>query len=75
MKYRKNEAEEYLEQFLKTKKWINECIICHSKGYKPDMPEYIIREESFFAYSIRHYFQPLTINDLGICLQCAKYLK
>ena len=36
-----NKGEEYLNKFPKFKKWINECVCCHRKGYNPDMPEKI----------------------------------
>ena len=41
MKRNGNEGEEYINAFPKFKKWINECICCHEKGYKPNMPEKI----------------------------------
>ena len=28
-----NEGEEYINAFPKLKKWINECLCCHEKGY------------------------------------------
>lgn len=36
-----NEGEEYIKAFPKLKKWINECVCCHEKGYNPSMPEKI----------------------------------
>jgi len=56
-------------------KWINECPICHSKEYKPDMPEHISREGSVAVGNIRKYFRPLEVDEDGNCLQCAECLK
>ena len=36
-----NKGEEYITAFPKLRKWINECICCHEKGYNPAMPEKI----------------------------------
>ena len=38
---RNNKGEEYITAFPKFRKWINECICCHEKGYNPAMPEKI----------------------------------
>lgn len=38
---KRNEGELYLQSYPKLRKWINECQICHAKGYKPDMPKHI----------------------------------
>ena len=69
-----NDGDLYLQQFPKLRKWINECQICHSKGYRPDMPEHIANVDSFAGYFIRKYFKPLEVNELSICSQCAKFL-
>jgi len=69
----KDDGEMYLSLYPSLNKWINECMICHSKGYKPDMPEHISGEYSVAGKHIRKYFRPLAIDDLGVCEQCAKY--
>jgi hypothetical protein len=69
------DAELYLKTYPKLNKWINECCICHSKGYKPDMPEHIGGEYSVAANNIRRLFKPLELNDDGVCLQCSRHLK
>ena len=60
MKENYQDGESYLTSFPKYRKWINECITCHSKGYKPDMP----------SHHVRGYFDPLPVNNLGVCEQC-----
>lgn len=34
-------GEEYLTMYPKLRKWINECIVCHAKGYKLNIPQEI----------------------------------
>jgi len=56
------EGELWISKYPQFRKWINECIACHAKGYKPDMP----------SHHVRGYFNPLLIDELGLCSQCAK---
>ncbi len=41
-----NKGELYLQSYPKLRKWINECQICYSKGYKRDMPKHIANPNS-----------------------------
>lgn len=73
---RNNKGEEYIEAFPTLKKWINECVCCHNKGYNPSMPEKItVVEGSLEVYYIKKYFRPLYLNEEGLCEQCEKLLK
>lgn len=66
-----NKGEEYLKKCPKLKKWINECSLCHSKGYKPSMPDKITNVEgSLEVYYLKKYFKPLSINKDGLCPFC-----
>ena len=68
--------EKYINSFPKLKKWINECLCCHEKGYNPAMPEKItIVEGSLEVYNIKRLFKPLSLNQDGLCPQCEKVLK
>lgn len=71
MKY-KRDSELYLKMYPELLKWINECSICHSKGYKPEMPEHIGGEYSIASYNIQKYFKPLEVDKNSLCEQCAK---
>ena len=76
MKQYEDKGENYINTFPKLKKWINECMCCHRKGYKPDMPETIsIVEGAMDTYFIKKYFKPLQINEDGLCETCEKILK
>ena len=74
---KEDKGEEYIRSFPKLKKWINECQCCHSKGYKPSLPDKITTVEgSFEVYYIKKYFKPLEINEMGLCKVCSRlYLK
>ena len=55
-------GESWINSHPQFRKWINECIACHAKGYKPDMP----------SHQVRGYFNPLQLNESGLCDQCSK---
>lgn len=66
-----NNGEDYINSFPTLKKWINECNCCHRRGYNPDMPERISSfTGSLDTYYIKKYFEPLPINEDGICPYC-----
>jgi hypothetical protein len=66
---KRRDKDRYLKQYSESKKWLNQCIICNSIGYKPELPEKIY--PGLLAQNIRKYFQPLPINDLNICETCS----
>ena len=50
----------------RTKKWLQQCGACQSIGYKPDVPD------RFFGRDhILRYFKPITLNEAGLCAECA----
>lgn len=63
----------YLKQNPQTEKWLNHCLICNCKGYKPELPEKI--HPGYLAEHIREYFQPLVVNEISICEQCQIHWK
>ena len=71
-----NKGDEYIEWMPKLKKWINECQCCKKTGYDPSMPEKIFPwEVSMAADFVREYFEPLELNEDGLCEVCAKLIK
>lgn len=58
----------YLKQYPKAKRWLNQCIVCQSVGYKPEMPEKI--HPGYLAENIRKLFPLLSVNEISICEQC-----
>ena len=55
---REYEGEEYINAFPRLKKWINECLCCHEKGYKPSMPDKITTVDG----SLEVYFNKNILN-------------
>ncbi len=69
------EGDSYIQKFPMFKKWINECICCHEKGYNPSLPERIsLVEGSLGTYYIKKYYKPLSLNEDGLCEQCSKII-
>jgi hypothetical protein len=76
----KNEGLKYIQQYPRLRKWINTCICCGAVGYNPNMPETLTRRdkmrqgeyETLSAYNIRKYFNPMAVNDMGLCEDCQK---
>lgn len=62
------EAEKFLEQNPKMRRWVNECVMCHRKGYKPETPEATNR--FLLLYKLRHSFEMLELDENGMCEQC-----
>lgn len=71
MSSKSKNREIYLRQYPETRKWLNECLICHSIGYKPELPEKIY--PGLMAENIRSLYTPLAVNELCICDDCAKH--
>ena len=72
---RQNHNTIYVNRNSAYRKWIIECACCHRQGYNPKMPEKIIPDEIGFtgAEHIRHTYEPLVLNEMGLCEVCAKF--
>jgi hypothetical protein len=63
----------YLKMYPKqTQRWMNRCGACQRLGYKPEMPEDIT--PGCLAQNLRSYFEPLLVNEIGLCPMCAATL-
>lgn len=72
----RDKGEEYLRRHPRFNKWVKECRYCHYKGYDPDIPEQISASEgSLGSYFIKKYFNPLILDQSGLCEQCSKKLR
>lgn len=67
------DIEMYLKQYPEIKRWLNQCIVCQSMGYKPELPEHI--HPGIMAQNIRKYFSVLYLNELNICEECTNQYK
>lgn len=68
-------GEEFLSMHPAQRKWINECSMCHQRGYKPDILEQLYPYPPTETRNLRCYFKPLALNNKGICEECNKFLK
>ena len=67
------DKDQYLKDYPHCYKWLNECMICHTIGYKPNMPEKIT--PGAMAENLRKLFNELKVNDIEICPDCEKHWK
>jgi len=68
----KSEADLYLRQYPELHQWLNVCGVCGARGYKPDLPDNIYPWANVSADHLRAYFRPLSLNEAGLCEQCAE---
>jgi hypothetical protein len=73
MSSKNREKRQYTKMYPEIKKWLNECMICHSIGYKPEMPENIY--PGMLAQNIKKFYNQLNVNELNICDECVKHWK
>ena len=52
------------------KKYLNQCVVCQEVGYDP--VKFRAAEKLGLKKFIPKYFHPLEINEIGICVDCAK---
>ena len=71
MSSKSRDREYYIKQLPETKKWLNECILCHSVGYKPELPDKIF--PGLMAENILSLFSPLAVNEMNLCDDCEKH--
>jgi hypothetical protein len=67
MPYRSGGAD-YLRQYPKLWKWMNQCLVCGHIGHKPELPTRI--GEGVAAHHLRQYFPELSLDERGLCDQC-----
>jgi hypothetical protein len=69
MRMKAAKGEEYLQMYPeRTGRWMNQCVACQRKGYKPDMPDDIY--PGYLARNLRKYFEPLDVDESGMCEPC-----
>lgn len=70
----KKEINDYLKRNPDLLKWVNSCSLCGAIGYKLNMPKFDETGHVGFK-NLRTFLQPLEVNENGICMQCAKFIK
>lgn len=64
MSSRSRDKEIYSKQYPEIGKWLNECVVCHTIGYKPNLPEQI--HPRILAENIRKSYNVLELNKIEI---------
>ncbi len=69
-------GSDYLARYPDLLRWMNRCVGCGREGHKPEMPESITNAhgETAAAVYLRRYFEPLAVDEIGLCEQCASAL-
>jgi hypothetical protein len=57
------EGESYLTKYPHLLKWMNQCVACQRRGYKPEMPAEIF--PGVGARNLRRYFAELASTKTG----------
>jgi hypothetical protein len=70
--HKKSTSERYLQQYPRLSRWINVCVRCGTKGYKPELPENVYPYFNVAGDNLRELFNPLTLNEYELCEVCAR---
>ena len=70
MSNQETDAEKYLRMYPYLREWVNECVCCHYKGYKPEMPIPPFTSTASTLVKLRRLFQELPLDENGFCEQC-----
>ncbi len=63
------DGKRYLSKYPHLLKWINQCVACQRRGYRPELPPEIF--PGIAARNLRKYFDELPVSEKGLCLQRA----
>jgi len=69
---RGTDLEKFLMQYPYLLRWVNECLACHHKGYKPEMPEPEFDNSVFMPSQLRRLTDELVLDENGLCQQCRR---
>lgn len=67
----RKDNENYIRKYPEMRKWIIECVVCQSIGYKSNLPENIY--PGVLAQNIRKIYNELEVNEINICNDCEKH--
>ena len=69
--------EKFLMRYPHLLRWVNECLSCHHKGYKPEMPKPEFDNSIVIVAKLRRLVDELALDQDGLCQQCrqAKLLR
>jgi hypothetical protein len=64
------DLEKFLEQAPWMRKWVDECVSCHHRGYKSAMPESKYDNSVVTVTKLRRLLPEMTLDETGVCEQC-----
>jgi hypothetical protein len=67
---REKDLDTFLGEYPYLAQWVNECICCHRKGYKPEMPEPEFDNWVVTTARLRRLADELDLDEGGLCQQC-----
>jgi hypothetical protein len=67
---RGTDLEKFLMQYPYLLRWVNECLSCHNKGYKPEMLAPEFDNSTVIAAKLRRLVKELALDEDGLCQQC-----
>jgi hypothetical protein len=67
---RERDIDDDLRRFPGIAKWVQTCVGCGARGYRPDLPDNIYPHPNVGAKNLRQMFRPLDLNQQGFCEQC-----
>jgi hypothetical protein len=66
------DLEEFLERAPWMQKWVDECISCHHRGYKPSLPESQFDNSAVAITALRRLVDEMALDEAGVCEQCRR---
>ena len=66
-----SEKEQYRKQYPQCEKWLQQCLICQTVGYKPEMPNQI--GYGMLSQNIQKLYNKLVLNEIGLCETCERF--
>ncbi|MBL8206330.1 MAG: hypothetical protein JNM09_18985 [Blastocatellia bacterium] len=70
MSNQETDVDKYLKPNSYLRQWVNECVCCHYKGYKPQMPEPKSFSTAHTPVKLRRLLDELALDEMGLCEQC-----
>ena len=64
------DLEKFLMQYAYLLRWVNECLSCHHKGYKPEVLAPEFDNSTVIAAKLRRLAKELALDEDGLCQQC-----
>ncbi len=64
------DLEKFLEQAPWAREWVQECVSCHHRGYKPVLAESEFDNSAVTITKLRRLVDEMALDEAGVCEQC-----